>query len=122
MPESEDSLLAKFHLPLGSLVFFLSRCLTDLMKPTRIMQTVLLYSKSTDLSTDKLSDFTCTFHFHTLGKEMATHSSVHAWKIPGTGEPGGLPSMGSHSRIQLKQLSSSSSNLVSKIPSQKYPE
>ena len=37
-----------------------------------------------------------TFHFHALEKEMATHSSVLAWKIPGTGEPGGLPSMGSH--------------------------
>ena len=36
------------------------------------------------------------FHFHTLEKEMATHSSVLAWRIPGTGEPGGLPSMGSH--------------------------
>ena len=43
-----------------------------------------------------LSDFTFTFHFHALGKEMATHSSVLAWRIPGTGEPGGLPSMGSH--------------------------
>ena len=42
-----------------------------------------------------LSDFTFTFHFHALGKEMATHSSVLAWRIPGTGEPGGLPSMGS---------------------------
>ena len=40
--------------------------------------------------------FTFTFHFHALEKEMATHSSVLAWKIPGTGEPGGLPSMGSH--------------------------
>ena len=40
---------------------------------------------------------------------MATHSGVLAWTIPGTGEPGGLPSMGSHSRTQLKQLSSSSS-------------
>ena len=40
-----------------------------------------------------LSDFTFTFHFHALEKEMATHSSVLAWKIPGTGEPGGLPSM-----------------------------
>ena len=37
-----------------------------------------------------------TFHFHALEKEMATHSSVPAWRIPGTGEPGGLPSMGSH--------------------------
>ena len=43
-----------------------------------------------------LSDFTFTFHFHALEKEMATHSSVLAWKLPGTGEPGGLPSMGSH--------------------------
>ena len=43
-----------------------------------------------------LSDFPFTFHFHALEKEMATHSSVLAWRIPGTGEPGGLPSMGSH--------------------------
>ena len=43
-----------------------------------------------------LSDFTFTFHFHALEKEMAPHSSVLAWRIPGTGEPGGLPSMGSH--------------------------
>ena len=43
-----------------------------------------------------LNDFTFTFHFHALEKEMATHSSVLAWRIPGTGEPGGLPSMGSH--------------------------
>ena len=43
-----------------------------------------------------LSDFTFTFHFHALEKEMATHSSVLAWRIPGTAEPGGLPSMGSH--------------------------
>ena len=41
-----------------------------------------------------LSDFTFTFCFHALEKEMATHSSVLAWRIPGTGEPGGLPSMG----------------------------
>ena len=44
----------------------------------------------------QLSDFTFTFHFHAFEKEMATHSSVLAWRIPGTGEPGGLPSMGSH--------------------------
>ena len=43
-----------------------------------------------------LSDFTFTFHFHALEKEMATHSSVLAWRIPGAGEPGGLLSMGSH--------------------------
>ena len=44
----------------------------------------------------RLSNFTFTFHFHALEKEMATHCSVLAWRIPGTGEPGGLPSMGSH--------------------------
>ena len=44
----------------------------------------------------RLSDFTFTFHFHALEKEMATHSTVLAWRIPGTGEPGGLPSMESH--------------------------
>ena len=47
-------------------------------------------------SQTRLSDFTLFFHFHALEKEMATHSSVLAWRIPGTGEPGGLPSMGSH--------------------------
>ena len=44
----------------------------------------------------RLSDFTFSFHFPALEKEMATHSGVLAWRIPGTGEPGGLPSMGSH--------------------------
>ena len=44
----------------------------------------------------RLSNFTFTFHFHALEKEMATHSSVLAWRIPGMGEPGGLMSMGSH--------------------------
>ena len=47
-------------------------------------------------SQTRLSDFTFTFYFHALEEEMATHSSVLAWRIPGTGEPGGLPSMGSH--------------------------
>ena len=47
-------------------------------------------------SRTRLSDFICTFHFHALEKEMATHSSVLAWRLPGAGEPGGLPSMGSH--------------------------
>ena len=47
-------------------------------------------------SQTRLGDFTFTFHFHALEKEMATHSSVLAWRIPGTGEPGGLLSMGSH--------------------------
>ena len=44
----------------------------------------------------RLSDFAFPFHFHALEKEMATHSSVLAWRIPGTGKPGGLPSMGLH--------------------------
>ena len=47
-------------------------------------------------SQTRLSDFTFTFHFDALEKEMATHSSVLAWRIPGTGELGGLPSMGLH--------------------------
>ena len=49
-----------------------------------------------DKSRTRLSDFTFTFHLHALEKEMATHSSVLAWRIPGMAEPGGLPSMGSH--------------------------
>ena len=47
-------------------------------------------------SRTRLSDFTFTFHFHALEKEMATHSSVLAWRIPGTAEPGGMQSMGPH--------------------------
>ena len=47
-------------------------------------------------SQTRLSGFTFTFHFHALEKEMATHSSVLAWRIPGTAEPGGLLSMGLH--------------------------
>jgi len=47
-------------------------------------------------SQTRLSDFTFIFYFPALEKEMAAHSSVLAWRIPGTGEPGGLPSMGSH--------------------------
>ena len=59
----------------------------------------------------RLSDFTLTFHFHPLEEEMATYSSVLAWRIPWTEEPGGLPFYGvAHSRTRLKRLSSSSSN------------
>ena len=61
-------------------------------------------------SRTRLSDFTFTFHFHELEKDMATHSSVLAWRIPGTGAPGGLPSMGLQSQTRLKRLSSSSSS------------
>ena len=56
------------------------------------------------------SDTTEQLHFHALEKEMATHSSVLAWRIPGMGEPGGLLSMGLHSQTGLKRLSSSSSS------------
>ena len=65
-------------------------------------------------SRTQLSNFPFTFHCHALEKEMATHSSVLAWRIPGTGEPGGLPSMGSHSWTQLKRLSSNNSKAESK--------
>ena len=62
-------------------------------------------------SQTRLSDFTFIFHFHALEKEMATHSSVLAWRIPGTGEPGGLPSMGSH-RVGHDWSDSSSSSSI----------
>ena len=69
------------------------------------------YSPRGRKSRTQLSDFTFTFHFPALEKEMATHSSVLAWRIPGTGEPGGLPSMGSQSRTRLKRLGSRSSRI-----------
>ena len=56
-------------------------------------------------SRTRLSDFTFPFHFHVLEKEMATHSSVLSWRIPGMEGPSGLPSMGSQSRTRLKRLS-----------------
>ena len=59
-------------------------------------------------SRTRLRDLTLFFHFHALEKEMATHSSVLAWRIPGTGEPGGLLSLGSQSQTRMKRLSSSS--------------
>ena len=58
----------------------------------------------------RLSDFTFTFHFHALEKEMAPHSSVLAWRIPGAAEPGGLPSMGSH------RVGHDSSDLAAGLP------
>ena len=51
----------------------------------------------------QLSDFTFTFHFHALEEEMATHSSVLAWRIPGTGEPGGLPVYGGHTESDMTE-------------------
>ena len=72
-------------------------------------------------SRTRLRNFPFTFHFHALEKEMATHSSVLAWRIPGTGEPGGLPSVYgvAQSRTRLKWLSSSSSSgvVVKNLPS-----
>ena len=57
----------------------------------------MMYMKTTHLPLSaQLSDFTFTFYFHAWEKEMATHSSVLAWRIPGTAEPGGLPSMWLH--------------------------
>ena len=67
-------------------------CLENLMDGGAWWATVHGVAKSRT----RLSDFTFTFHFHALEKEMAIHSSVLAWRIPGMGEPGGLPSMGSH--------------------------
>ena len=61
-------------------------------------------------SRTQLSDFTFTFHFHALEKETATHSSALAWRIPGTEEPGGLPSQVAQSWTRLKLLSSSSNS------------
>ena len=58
-----------------------------------------LQSIGSQKSRTRLSDFTFTFRFYALEKEMETHSSVLAWRIPGTEEPGGLPSMGSHSVV-----------------------
>ena len=64
-----------------------------------------------------LSNFTFTFHFHALEKETATHSSVPAWRIPGTGEPGGLPSMGLHRvRHYWSDLTAAASNWTTEIP------
>ena len=60
------------------------------------------------------SDFTFTFHFHALEKEMATHSSVLAWRIPGTGEPGGLQSMGSH-RVDTTEVTQQQQQHLAKV-------
>ena len=64
-------------------------------------------------SQTRLSDFPFTFHFHALEKDMATHSSVLAWRIPGTGEPGGLLSLGSH-RVRHNSSDSNSKQTTTK--------
>ena len=68
-------------------------------------------------SRTRLSDFTFTFHFHALEKEMATHSSVLAWRVPGTGEPGGLPSMGrtESDTTEATQQQQQPGNLISSL-------
>ena len=73
-------------------------------------------------SRTRLSDFTFTFHFHALEKEMATHSSVLAWIIPRTGEPGGLPSMGSH-RVghDWSDLAAAAASTAAKGPRSQVP-
>ena len=63
----------------------------------------------------RLSDFTFAFHFHALEKEMATHSSILAWRIPGTGEPGAVCGV-AQSRTQLTWLSSSRSSVCMSMP------
>ena len=69
-------------------------------------------------SRTRLSNFTFTFHFPALDKEMATHSSVLAWRIPGMGEPGGLPSMGSHRvRHDWSDLAAAATVRISHFPS-----
>ena len=75
--------------------------LTSSQDPGNLLTTFVKHSVSFSSfsgsdSQTRLSDFTFTFHFHALEKEIATHSSVLVWRIPGTGEPSGLPSMGSH--------------------------
>ena len=67
-------------------------------------------------SQTRLSNFTFTLHFHELEKEMATHSSVLGWRIPGMGEPDGLRVWVAQSRTRLKRLSSSSSSKVDPQP------
>ena len=72
-------------------------------------------------SQTRLSDFPFTFHFHALEKEMATHSSVLAWRIPGTGEPGGLSSMGSH-RVEHDWSDSAAGSTKTNIDLTEYTE
>ena len=65
----------------------------------------------------RLSDFTLSFHFHALEKEMATHSSILAWRIPGTGEPGELLSMVSHKvGHDCSNLAAAAANILERLP------
>ena len=80
------------HPRISSSVFPFSSCLQSFWASGSFLMSQLFTSRSQII---RALDFTFTFHFHSLEKEMATHSSVLAWRIPGTGEPGGLPSLGS---------------------------
>ena len=84
--------MATITLGEGNGTLFQHSCLENLMDRGAWWAAVHGVAKSRT----RLSNFTFTFHFPALEREMATHSSVLAWRIPGTGEPGGLPSMGSH--------------------------
>ena len=86
-PQSHEQLHQVFFSPMLFLILLLK------FNKLRITQDTMMLSNGY-LSGRLLSDFTFTFHFHALEKEMATHSSVLAWRIPGTEEPGGLPSVG----------------------------
>ena len=94
---------SEVKLPAGSLLVFNSLCLfitEKVMAPHSCLEKPMdggawwAAIHEVAKSRTRLSDFTFTFHFHALEEEMATQSSVLAWRIPGTGEPGGLPSMG----------------------------
>ena len=78
-------------------IWFLgSEILDKRANPTVNLQIIFKASDFQALTIHPLIVIAFTFHFHALEKEMATHSSVLSWRIPGTGKPGGLPSMGSH--------------------------
>ena len=80
----------------ATLIWFPSWRLVFKRTWSRKMYSDLLMIRPLLAQTINFPDFTFTFHFHALEKAMATHSTVLAWRIPGKGEPGGLPSMGSH--------------------------
>ena len=93
MSQSKGSWTEEFSVTQGtaSLWFYLELQLTGRDPPTLVR--AIYFTQCTDLNAYFI-DFTFTFHFHALEKEMATHSSVLAWRIPAIGEPGGLPPMG----------------------------